>query len=153
MTHRSHDLKGALTLLFLLVVPVSPVLGDSARVLFSPDVSSLIYRAGVLYIAVCISSNTHTYTHTHTHTHTYIYIYQSQSPNSSHSLISFQGISQLTNMDPPRKIPPGCYDCGDGFYNPNTRIVKELDRSLGHWKPACPLYRWKAWSQGGREFP
>ncbi|KAG5211183.1 MORN repeat-containing protein 5 isoform X3 [Ovis aries] len=35
------------------------------------------------------------------------------------------GISQLTNMDPPRKIPPGCYDCGDGFYNPNTRIVKD----------------------------
>ncbi|XP_033714435.1 MORN repeat-containing protein 5 [Delphinus delphis] len=35
------------------------------------------------------------------------------------------GISQLTNMDPPRKIPPGCYDCGDGFYNPTTRIVKD----------------------------
>ncbi|XP_045018246.1 MORN repeat-containing protein 5 isoform X1 [Bubalus bubalis] len=37
------------------------------------------------------------------------------------------GISQLTNMDPPRKIPPGCYDCGDGFYNPNTRIVKDYN--------------------------
>ncbi|XP_006150542.1 MORN repeat-containing protein 5 isoform X1 [Tupaia chinensis] len=35
------------------------------------------------------------------------------------------GISQLTNMDPPRKIPKGCYDCGDGFYNPITRIVKD----------------------------
>ncbi|XP_004423452.1 PREDICTED: MORN repeat-containing protein 5 [Ceratotherium simum simum] len=35
------------------------------------------------------------------------------------------GISQLTNMDPPRKIPKGCYDCGDGFYNPVTRIVKD----------------------------
>nr|XP_035963707.1 MORN repeat-containing protein 5 isoform X2 [Halichoerus grypus] len=35
------------------------------------------------------------------------------------------GISQLTNMDPPRKIPQGCYDCGDGFYNPATRIVKD----------------------------
>eukprot|EP00075_Anas_platyrhynchos_P037244 XP_027326497.1 MORN repeat-containing protein 5 isoform X1 [Anas platyrhynchos] len=33
------------------------------------------------------------------------------------------GISQLTNLDPPRKIPAGCYDCGDGFYNPETRIV------------------------------
>ncbi|XP_023386893.1 MORN repeat-containing protein 5 isoform X1 [Pteropus medius] len=35
------------------------------------------------------------------------------------------GISQLTNVDPPRKIPEGCYDCGDGFYNPTTRIVKD----------------------------
>ncbi|XP_041582836.1 MORN repeat-containing protein 5 isoform X1 [Vulpes lagopus] len=35
------------------------------------------------------------------------------------------GISQLTNMDPPRKIPQGCYDCGDGFYNPTTRVVKD----------------------------
>jgi hypothetical protein len=24
---------------------------------------------------------------------------------------------------PPRTIPDGCYDCGDGFYNPETRIV------------------------------
>lgn len=28
-------------------------------------------------------------------------------------------------MDPPRKIPKGCYDCGDGFYDPVTRIVKD----------------------------
>uniref|UniRef100_A0A8I6GL84 MORN repeat-containing protein 5 n=2 Tax=Rattus norvegicus TaxID=10116 RepID=A0A8I6GL84_RAT len=35
------------------------------------------------------------------------------------------GISQLTNMDPPRKIPPGYYDCGDGFYNPMTRVIKD----------------------------
>ena len=28
-------------------------------------------------------------------------------------------------MDPPRKIPAGCYDCGDGFYNPTTRVVKD----------------------------
>lgn len=28
-------------------------------------------------------------------------------------------------MDPPRKIPQGCYDCGDGFYNPATRIIKD----------------------------
>uniref|UniRef100_A0A8C4K4Q3 MORN repeat containing 5 n=1 Tax=Dromaius novaehollandiae TaxID=8790 RepID=A0A8C4K4Q3_DRONO len=33
------------------------------------------------------------------------------------------GISQLTNLDPPRKIPEGCYDCGDGFYNPQTRVI------------------------------
>lgn len=44
----------------------------------------------------------------------------------SHPLLPpfpFQGISQLTNLDPPRTIPPGCYDCGDGFYNPKTRVV------------------------------
>ena len=108
---------------------MSPVLGDNARVLFSPDVSSLIYRARVLYTVECIYSNTHTHTH----------IYQSQSPNSSHPLISFQGISQLTNMDPPRKIPPGCYDCGDGFYNPNTRVVKDYNyrflRNAGMFTP------------------
>lgn len=44
---------------------------------------------------------------------------------SSLCIVSFQGISQLTNMDPPRKIPAGCYDCGDGFYNPITRVVKD----------------------------
>ncbi|XP_026716385.1 MORN repeat-containing protein 5 isoform X2 [Athene cunicularia] len=32
-------------------------------------------------------------------------------------------ISQFTNLDPPRKIPEGCYDCGDGFYNPETRVI------------------------------
>ncbi|XP_040505060.2 MORN repeat-containing protein 5 isoform X1 [Gallus gallus] len=37
------------------------------------------------------------------------------------------GISQLTNLDPPRKIPEGCYDCGDGFYNPNTRTVTDYE--------------------------
>ncbi|XP_028398256.1 MORN repeat-containing protein 5-like [Dendronephthya gigantea] len=33
------------------------------------------------------------------------------------------GRSQLTNGVPPRQIPEGCYDCGDGFYNPATRVV------------------------------
>lgn len=33
------------------------------------------------------------------------------------------GRSQLTNEIPPKTIPEGCYDCGDGFYNPQTRIV------------------------------
>lgn len=28
-------------------------------------------------------------------------------------------------MDPPRKIPLGYYDCGDGFYNPVTRVIKD----------------------------
>lgn len=33
------------------------------------------------------------------------------------------GESQLTNADPPPDIPDGCYDCGDGFYDPKTRVV------------------------------
>ncbi|PAA61479.1 hypothetical protein BOX15_Mlig026783g1 [Macrostomum lignano] len=33
------------------------------------------------------------------------------------------GRSQLTNRIPPREIPKGCYDCGESFYNPNTRVV------------------------------
>ncbi|KAF4082700.1 hypothetical protein AMELA_G00154530 [Ameiurus melas] len=33
------------------------------------------------------------------------------------------GESQLTNGDPPPVIPDGCYDCGDGFYDPNSRVV------------------------------
>ena len=35
------------------------------------------------------------------------------------------GRSQLTNRIPPRDIPSGCYDCGDGFYNPKTRVVSD----------------------------
>ena len=33
------------------------------------------------------------------------------------------GRSQLTNNVPPLDIPAGCYDCGDGFYDPNSRVV------------------------------
>ncbi|CAL8277906.1 unnamed protein product [Merluccius merluccius] len=33
------------------------------------------------------------------------------------------GESQLTDADPPRVIPDGCYDCGDGFYDPSSRVV------------------------------
>ncbi|CAN9504942.1 unnamed protein product [Ophioblennius macclurei] len=33
------------------------------------------------------------------------------------------GESQLTDLHPPREIPRGCYDCADGFYDPETRIV------------------------------
>ena len=35
------------------------------------------------------------------------------------------GRSQLTNETPPNKIPSNCYDCGDGFYDPETRIVND----------------------------
>ncbi|XP_062930255.1 MORN repeat-containing protein 5 isoform X2 [Mobula hypostoma] len=37
------------------------------------------------------------------------------------------GRSQLTNRDPPRTIPAGCYDCGDGFYNPKTRVITDYN--------------------------
>ncbi|KAK7120244.1 hypothetical protein R3I94_020295 [Phoxinus phoxinus] len=37
------------------------------------------------------------------------------------------GESQLTDRDPPRLIPDGCYDSGDGFYDPNNRVVKDYD--------------------------
>ncbi|XP_070781198.1 MORN repeat-containing protein 5 [Enoplosus armatus] len=33
------------------------------------------------------------------------------------------GESQLTDLHPPRVIPDGRYDCGDGFYDPNTRVI------------------------------
>ncbi|XP_056395381.1 MORN repeat-containing protein 5 [Hyla sarda] len=35
------------------------------------------------------------------------------------------GRSQLTNLHPPRQIPEGCYDCGDGFYDPVSRVVND----------------------------
>ncbi|XP_048876967.1 MORN repeat-containing protein 5 isoform X2 [Brienomyrus brachyistius] len=37
------------------------------------------------------------------------------------------GESQLTNLNPTRVIPGGCYDCGDGFYNPKTRIIADYE--------------------------
>eukprot|EP00076_Gallus_gallus_P016110 XP_015135326.1 MORN repeat-containing protein 5 isoform X3 [Gallus gallus] len=48
-------------------------------------------------------------------------------PAETASNTRLKGISQLTNLDPPRKIPEGCYDCGDGFYNPNTRTVTDYE--------------------------
>ncbi|KAM4889866.1 LOW QUALITY PROTEIN: MORN repeat-containing protein 5 [Sylvia borin] len=40
------------------------------------------------------------------------------------------GIPQLTNLDPPKIIPEGCYDCGDGFYDPKTRVVVDYKRKF-----------------------
>ncbi|XP_061763294.1 MORN repeat-containing protein 5 [Nerophis ophidion] len=37
------------------------------------------------------------------------------------------GESQLTDLHPPRDIPGGCYDCGDGFYEPTTRTITSYD--------------------------
>ena len=35
----------------------------------------------------------------------------------------FTGRSQLTDKEPARDIPLGWYDCGDGLYNPQNRVV------------------------------
>ncbi|CAL9683760.1 unnamed protein product [Knipowitschia caucasica] len=37
------------------------------------------------------------------------------------------GESQLTDHHPPRIIPDACYDCGNGFYNPSTRVVTSYE--------------------------
>lgn len=42
-------------------------------------------------------------------------------------LLARAGESQLTDRHPPVTIPPGCFDCGDGFYNPGTRVVSTYD--------------------------
>lgn len=42
-------------------------------------------------------------------------------------LFARTGESQLTDRHPPVTIPPGCFDCGDGFYNPGTRVVSTYD--------------------------
>jgi hypothetical protein len=39
----------------------------------------------------------------------------------------YTGRSQLTNLTPSREIPAGCYDCGDGFYNPVSRVVNTYE--------------------------
>ena len=56
-----------------------------------------------------------------------------------------QGRSQLTNQHPPRVIPEGMYDCGDGFYDPNTRKVVDYDsvflRNTGKLKSAKKAQR------------
>jgi len=33
--------------------------------------------------------------------------------------------SQITNNHPPQPIPAGCYDTGDGIYNPETGLIEE----------------------------
>ena len=33
------------------------------------------------------------------------------------------GRTQLTDTDPATEIPLGWYDCGDGLYNPQNRVV------------------------------
>ena len=42
--------------------------------------------------------------------------------------------SPLTNRFPPRVIPEGCYDTGNGFYNPKARIVINC-KMKSRWRP------------------
>ncbi len=44
--------------------------------------------------------------------------------------IFMTGRSQLTNREPPLEIPEGCYDCGDGFYDPRTRVISTYDHKF-----------------------
>ncbi|CAI2726158.1 unnamed protein product [Schistosoma spindalis] len=37
------------------------------------------------------------------------------------------GRSQLVDKEPRTQIPDGCYDTGDGFYNPLTRVVTDYN--------------------------
>lgn len=46
---------------------------------------------------------------------------------TSKSAWTVSGESQLTDRHPPLVIPAGCYDCGNGFYDPNTRVVTTYD--------------------------
>ncbi|KAI0238372.1 MORN repeat-containing protein 5 [Lamellibrachia satsuma] len=40
------------------------------------------------------------------------------------------GRSQLTNVLPPRIVPPDVYDCGDGFYHAETRVVMDYNNKF-----------------------
>ena len=40
------------------------------------------------------------------------------------------GQSLITPEDPPRKIPDGFYDAGDGFYNPRTRMICNYEKEI-----------------------
>ena len=48
------------------------------------------------------------------------------------------GKSQLVDKEPAKSIPLGWYDCGDGFYNPDNRIVYDYNikflRNAGTYK-------------------
>ena len=37
------------------------------------------------------------------------------------------GRSQLTDLDPPRAVPEGLYDAGDGFYDAEKKIVFDYE--------------------------
>ena len=40
------------------------------------------------------------------------------------------GRSQLTDLDPPRAVPAGLYDAGDGFYDADKKIVFDYENKF-----------------------
>lgn len=57
------------------------------------------------------------------------------------------GRSQLTNENPPKEIPHGHYDTGDGFYDPETRVVVNYERKFlrnagKHSVKAIKMFKW-----------
>ena len=40
------------------------------------------------------------------------------------------GRTQLINGDVPPEIPKGWYDCGDGLYNPENRVVYNYENKF-----------------------
>lgn len=56
----------------------------------------------------------------------------------------YSGRSQLSNDIPPKSIPENCYDCGDGFYNPETRIVNNY---LGKFLRNAGKYHFKKYNK------
>lgn len=57
------------------------------------------------------------------------------------------GRSQLTNRIPPREIPEGCYDCGDGFYNPVSRVIVDYEHKFLRNAGTCVKQKLKFLSQ------
>lgn len=45
-------------------------------------------------------------------------------------IISILGRTQLTDKEPSPEIPLGWYDCGDGLYNPENRVVYTYDNKF-----------------------
>jgi len=49
-------------------------------------------------------------------------------PNKSNKfLLYYVGQSQKVDEEPAKIIPLGWYDCGDGFYNPDNRVVYDYN--------------------------
>ena len=43
------------------------------------------------------------------------------------SLLNCLGQSQKVDQEPAKTVPLGWYDCGDGFYNPDNRVVYDYN--------------------------
>ena len=44
--------------------------------------------------------------------------------------IIFPGRTQLTDKEPSPEVPLSWYDCGDGLYNPENRVVYTYDNKF-----------------------